>query len=84
MKCTGLHCPMQHGYDVEDCMLTNCKYRTIPGTNFERIKSMSVEEMAAFLLKVHCDGFVCGARDNNDRFPFNKEWLESEVEENDK
>ena len=47
-------------------------------TNYDRIRNMSVEEMAKFLLKVHCDGFMCGAWDDNDTFPFNKEWLETE------
>lgn len=49
MKCTGLHCPMQHGYDVENCKLTDCKYRTTPMTNYDRIRNMSVEEMAEFI-----------------------------------
>lgn len=57
MKCTGLHCPMQHGYDVENCKLTDCKYRTKPKTNFERIKAMSIEEMAEW---------ICGIYDENE------------------
>ena len=49
MKCTGIYCPMQHGYDVENCKLTDCKYKTMPTTNYYRIKAMSVEEMAKVL-----------------------------------
>ena len=92
MKCTGLHCPMQHGYDVEDCMITNCKYRTIPGTNYERIKSMTIEEMAIAIDKLTC---ICATGDRCEICPIYvsghscrpqdiMEWLESEVEENDK
>ena len=48
-------------------------------TNYEKIKSMSVDEMEHFLLKVHCDGWVKG---NNDDFDtsFDRKWLESEAE----
>lgn len=52
-----------------------------PKTNYDRIRNMSIDEMAEFLLKVHCDGFVCGTWDDGDKFPFDKEWLETEVEE---
>lgn len=50
-------------------------------TNYEKIKSMSVDEMERFLLKVHCDGWVKG---NNDDFgaTFDRQWLESEAEPN--
>lgn len=42
-------------------------------TNYERIKNMSIEDLACFLMKVNCDyKIVCGSRF--------KEWLESEEE----
>ena len=61
-------------------------------TNFERIKQMSVEEMALLLMKVNCSYDIpCMLEisdckyphiDNNCSICF-KEWLESEVEDND-
>ena len=49
-------------------------------TNFERIKAMSVEEMAEFLGSILAHGWVCGANDR-EYDQYDKEWLESEVEE---
>lgn len=49
-------------------------------TNYEKIKNMNVDEMEEFLMRVHCSGFMCGAHDD-DEFPFDKEWLESEAKE---
>ena len=51
-KCSGVNCPMQVGYDVANCQCEDCSYRTPPMTNYERIKSMSVEEMATII----CNG----------------------------
>lgn len=48
--------------------------------NFDRIKAMSVEEMADFLLEVHSNGWVMGANDDLEDPLYNKEWLESEVQ----
>ena len=48
-KCTGMRCPMQYGYKVEECNQTDCPYRTEPITNADRIRAMSDEEMAEFL-----------------------------------
>lgn len=96
MKCTGLNCPMQHGYDVENCKLTDCKYRTRPKTNYDRIRNMSVEEMAKALNKrsignVDCEKFCAYTKDGRcNKFKNDgkgscvdgiKLWLESEVEE---
>lgn len=56
-------------------------------TNFEKIKSMSIEEMAEFLDDYF--GEMCGAVDNCGCCPFfsetgcegsTRKWLESEVE----
>ena len=51
-KCTGMRCPMQVGYKVEECNHTDCPYRTEPMTNADRIRSMSDEELNYFLHKV--------------------------------
>ena len=45
-KCTGVRCPMQYGYKVEECNHTDCTYRTEPITNADRIRAMSDEELA--------------------------------------
>lgn len=47
-KCTGVRCPMQYGYKVEECNHTECPYRTEPITNADRIRAMSDEELAVF------------------------------------
>ena len=60
-------------------------------TNFERIKQMSVEEMALLFMKVNCAYDIpcmLGISDckyphiNKDCVICFKEWLESEVEDN--
>ena len=48
-KCTGIRCPMQYGYKVDECNHTDCPYRTEPVTNADRIRAMSDEELAEFL-----------------------------------
>ena len=45
-KCTGVRCPMQYGYNVEECNKTDCPYRTEPVTNADKIRAMSDEELA--------------------------------------
>ena len=56
-KCTGVRCPMQYGYKVEECNHTDCPYRTEPITNADRIRAMSDEELAELLNRVKepCD-----------------------------
>ena len=49
-KCTGMRCPMQVGYKVEECNHTDCPYRTEPITNADRIRSMTDEELAEWAL----------------------------------
>ena len=51
-KCTGMRCPMQVGYKIEECNHTDCPYRTEPITNADRIRSMTDEELNYFLHKV--------------------------------
>ena len=48
-KCTGIRCPMQYGYKVEECNRTECPYRTEPVTNADRIRAMNDETLSAFL-----------------------------------
>ena len=46
-------------------------------TNYDRIKAMSVEEMAEFLMRFTIEALM------NPRCTVVKKWLESEAEEND-
>ena len=48
-KCTGVRCPMQHGYKVDECKHTDCQYRTEPVTNADKIRAMSDEELAEWM-----------------------------------
>ena len=91
-KCTGMRCPMQVGYKVEECNHTDCPYRTEPMTNANRIRSMSDERIAVFL-----DGFSsrcldCAEDAKNQSCPIYKEghycrpqeimeWLQQPAEE---
>ena len=61
-------------------------------TNYERIKQMSIEEMALLLMKVNCAYDIpCMLGISNCKYPHIdnncaicfKEWLESEVDDND-
>ena len=45
-KCTGMRCPMQNGYKVDECNNTDCPYRTEPITNADRIRAMNDEKLA--------------------------------------
>ena len=48
-KCTGLRCPMQVGYKVDECDYKDCPWRTEPITNAQKIRAMSDEELAKIL-----------------------------------
>ena len=48
-KCTGVRCPMQYGYKVDECKHTDCPYRTEPVTNADKIRAMSDEELAEWM-----------------------------------
>ena len=48
-KCTGIRCPMQIGYKVDECDHKDCPYRTEPITNADRIRAMSDEELAKLI-----------------------------------
>ena len=51
-KCTGMRCPMQVGYKVNECNHKDCPYRTEPITNADSIRSMSDEELAAWIVSM--------------------------------
>ena len=58
-KCTGMRCPMQYGYKIEECNQTDCPYRTEPITNSDRIREMSDEELADYIVKIGWDCHFC-------------------------
>ena len=53
-KCTGLRCPMQIGYKVDECDYKDCPYRTEPITNAQKIRAMNDEEMCNWLFQRDC------------------------------
>ena len=55
-KCTGENCPMQMGYDFENCAaIEKCPYRTWPVTIGDRIRSMTDNELAGVLYYFRMD-----------------------------
>ena len=54
-KCTGIRCPMQVGYRVDECNHKDCPCRTEPITNADRIWAMSDEELAWELMLWRCE-----------------------------
>lgn len=52
-KCTGMRCPMQVGYKVDECNNKDCPYRIEPITNADRIRTMSDKELAEFLTYIN-------------------------------
>lgn len=51
-KCTGIRCPMQVGYKVDECNFKDCSYRTEPIINADRIRAMTDDELALFIRAV--------------------------------
>ena len=86
-KCTGVRCPMQYGYKVEECNHTDCPYRTEPITNADRIRAMSDEELAKFMnlcghdFPPYCDveSSISGECDQN-CIKCAEEWLKQPTE----
>ena len=58
VKCTGLRCPMQIGYKVDECDYKDCPYRTEPMTNADRIRAMSDENLAWELMLWRCEAIA--------------------------
>ena len=81
-KCTGIRCPMQDGYKVDECNHTDCPYRTEPVTNADRIRAMSDEELAKFIKNIKVRAVFCKAVENNDAFEelCSAEWLKHPTE----
>ena len=50
-KCTGMRCPMQVGYKVDECEHKDCPYRTEPLTNADYFRTMSNKEQQNFVRK---------------------------------
>ena len=48
-KCTGMRCPMQVGYKVDECEDKDCPQRTEPLTNADYFRVMSNEEQQNFV-----------------------------------
>ena len=48
-KCTGMRCPMQVGYKVDECEDKDCPYRTESITNASYLRVMSNEEQQNFV-----------------------------------
>lgn len=46
-------------------------------TNYEVIKTLTIEEMESFLADIYLDGFIDGKEDN-EHFFFDESWLYSE------
>jgi hypothetical protein len=84
-RCTGRRCPAQVGYDVANCNQFDCIYRTEINTNYDRIKSMSVEEMAVNLAKIQCDAIAqtvpitVTEEARQEQYELCKQWLLQEV-----
>lgn len=70
-KCTGVRCPMQSGYKVEECNHTDCSYRTEPITNADCIRAMSDEELAK-----HFSGLICDIDEGVEYHENPNTWLE--------
>lgn len=80
-KCTGENCPMQIGYDVENCAaIEECPYRTWPVTIADRIRSMTDNEMAGVLYNFRMD-YITERRSGVSMVPADwheiKKWLDT-------
>ena len=86
-KCTGLRCPMQVGYKVDECDYKDCPCRTEPITNADRIRAMSDEELAWELMLWRCEA-VARHHGISSEYPDTQktilEWLQQPAGEEDK
>ena len=57
-KCTGMRCPMQAGYKVDECDYKDCPYRKEPMTNADRIRAMSDENLDWELMLWRCEAIA--------------------------
>lgn len=72
-NCTGMRCPMQVGYRVEECNLTDCHYQTEPIKNADRIRAMSDEELVVFFDRFSGRCLDCAEDAKNKSCPIYKE-----------
>lgn len=72
-KCTGMRCPMQVGYKVEECNHKDCQYRTEPMTNADRIRVMGDEELVVFLDEFSSRCLDCAENAKNESCKIYKE-----------
>lgn len=78
-KCTGMRCPMQVGYKVEECDYKDCPYRTEPMTNADRIRAMSDFELAKEIENAQ-SGIEIKNPKNIDYFDCILDWLRKPAE----
>ena len=74
-KCTGIRCPMQVGYKVDECNHKDCLYRTEPITNADRIRAMSDEELIGFLVQFQEETINRFARFEFPNYSATADWL---------
>ena len=85
-KCSGVNCPMQVGYDVANCQVKDCPFRTKPLNRYDLIRHLTIDQMAEFICGIYDDDtckydkFICGITIPNYDEGSVKQWLESEVE----
>ena len=80
-KCTGIRCPMQDGYKVDECNHKDCQYRTEPITNADRIRAMSDDELNYFLHKVTYGMDECPYEYGSEKA---LDWLQQPAEETER
>ena len=79
-KCTGLRCPMQVGYKVDECDYKDCPYRTEPITNAQKIRAMSDEELIGFLVQFQEETINRFARFEFPNYSATADWLQQPAE----
>ena len=80
-RCTGEICPMQMGYDFENCAaIEKCPFCTWPMPISDRIRHMSDNELAGILLKFRNDEALkrfAGVSDLPENLEEIEKWLEN-------
>ena len=79
-KCTGMRCPMQDGYKVDECNHKDCPWRTEPITNADKIRSMSDFELAKEIENA-LSGIEIPNPKNIDYFDCILDWLQQPAED---
>lgn len=72
-NCTGMRCPMQAGYRVDECDYKDCPWRTEQMTNADRIRAMSDEELVVFFDRFSGRCLDCAEDAKNKNCPIYKE-----------